>query len=249
VTVLRNNFDTGPNDATITIANSNDVPGNDGFDIVGGAGTGSITQYSTDFSRATAEFTAHLKSAAVASAPCVVWSTSMGSQSQIWFREYVLWTSYLPGTTARPVFECDNGTVYTSFVVIKGTTGVLAVLDTNQVECVSFTNGISLNKWYRLECRFQFSTTTGNCELRLYDEPDSDTPLETITASSRNFGAATANSFAFGYAISHTNQPDMYISGLELNNVGWPGPAPFRLGRGSPSGALTNPITVHSGFG
>jgi hypothetical protein len=243
---LKNNFDTGPDGTTITTSNSGLIPGNDGFNIVGGSGAGSVTQYSSAFSRQTAAYTAHLATAAVSSAPCVGWSTSMGSQSQIWFREYVMWTAYPSGITALTIFECDNGSVYNAFVVLQGTTGILTVQNGPQTVTSDFTNPVALNQWYRLECRFQFSTTTGNWEAQLFDAADSDTPLETISASGWNLGAASSNSFVFGYAFGRTNQPDMYISGLELNNTGYPGPAPFRQGLGSPMGNLANPIAVHS---
>jgi hypothetical protein len=242
VTVLRNNFDTGPDGTQISIANSSAVPGNNAFDTVGGTASGTIL-YSANFSRQTAVYTAHLASGATAAAPCVGWSTSMGSQSQIWFREYVLLTAYPPGD--KTVFECDNGTTYNSFIAVLSGTSRFSVLNSAQSILASAVTSLTLNQWYRLEGRFQYSATTGNWELDIYQEADSDTPTERLSGSNCNFGAASSNSWLFGYAFSETSSPDLYISGLELNNTGFPGPAPFRQGLGTPSGNLTNPIAIH----
>lgn len=244
MTVLRNNFDGGPDATTITLANSGGVPGNNAFDFVGGSGTGVVRQYAAEFARPTAEFTAHFATAAVSSSSSVAWTTSMGSQSQIWFREYVLITSYPTGGINPTVYECDNGAVYNAFVAIQVSTGKFIVVNSAQDTSSTFVSGISLNTWYRLEGRFQFSATTGNWELRLYGDADSDTPSETLSATNWNLGASTSNSYMFGYAFANINHPHMYISGLELNNEGWPGPAPFRPGKGVP-GILSTPLAVH----
>lgn len=244
MTVLRNNFDTGPDGTSITVANSDDVPGNDAFDLVGGTGTGVVRQYSATFSRPTAEFTAHLTTGSTAGAPNVGWTSSMGSQSQIWFREYVYLSSY-PPVYDMVVFVCDNTVVYNAIIVIRATTGVLSVSNSPQSVTSPFSTPTPLGAWFRLEGRFQFSATTGNWELRLFDEADSDTPIETKTATNWNLGANSSTEFAFGYAInSVANLPDLYLSGLELNNTDWPGPAPFRAGKGVP-GILSTPMAVH----
>lgn len=242
MTLLRNNFDGGPDGTTITAANSDDIPGNDAFNTIGGpTGTGVVCQYSDNFARPTAEFTSYFKTAAVASAPCVGWSTSMGSQNQIYFREYLLYNTAFP-TGGEAIFECDNGAVYCAFLAMSQT-GEISALNSPQTVQNVFTTSAILDNWFRLEGRIQFSATTGNYEIRLYMEADSDTPTETISATNQNLGAASANNFLFGYAFGATNLTPMYVSGLELNNTGWPGPAPFK-NKGVP-GILTNPVAIH----
>lgn len=248
---LRNNFDTGPAGTTITAVNSGTVAGNDAFNVVSPTGSGTILRYTDagSMGRGTATYVMETKTGATATDNGVLWSTSMGSQSQIWWREYIRPTA-LPassGATSMPIFECDNGSVYMVVVHYEASSGRLEFNDDPGVAPVSIltTNSLPLNEWCRVECRIQFSTTTGNFELRLYLDPDSDTPTETISGSNLNLHAATANSFAFGSPFSVANKPTTYYSGLELNNTGWPGPAPFRLGKGFPMMNLSNPIAIH----
>lgn len=242
MTVLRNNFDGGPAGTTITTVNSGAVPGNDAFNSVNG-GTGSVKEFSDANARPTAEFTARLATGSTVTTANVVWSTYMGSQSQVWLREYLLLESDI--VNLATVLSCDNGSVYNALIQITSA-NTLRVTDSPQTTTSTFTTPIPIGYWFRLECWFQFSATAGNWEVRMYTDADSDTPTETKSGSNWNLGGPTSNRYGFGYSVLlAANWPNLYVSGLELNNEGWPGPAPFRPGKGVP-GILTNPIAIHT---
>jgi hypothetical protein len=246
VTTLRNNFDGGPDGTAITAANSDDVPGNDAFQVVSPTGSGSMLHY-TDavaLGRGTAEYVMEISTSTTANDNAVIWSTAMGTQTQVWWREYVYLTAFPGGATRMTIFESDNGAVYTGHCEIGTVSGKLYILNGARTSSQITTNSLPINEWVRVEGRYLYSTTVGSAELNLYLDPDSDTPDETISGSGWNMGAANSNSFAFGSAFAVANKPTTYFSGLELNNTGWPGPAPFKV-RGVP-GILTNPIAVHS---
>lgn len=247
MTTLINNFDGGPDGTDLTSANSGQS-NNDAFDLTDTASASKHIEFkdAAALGRGTAEFVLWVSTSSATSAG-VMWSTSMGSQSQIWFRQYMYLTQ-LPSDVGavldHPIFECDNGAVYTGWVEIGSSSGHLNIYNGAESVSVGTTTVVPTNQWFRIGVRMLFSTTVGSVELRLYLDPDSDTPDETISASGWNMGAASANSFAFGYPATVTNRPTMYISGLELNNTGWPGPAPFRAGKGVP-GIQPNPIAIH----
>lgn len=244
MTTLRNNFDGGPDGTNLTLANSGQVPGNNAFNVMSIIGSGTVIKYAdaVALGRGTAEFVLKTSTAASVNDNALIWSTAMGTQTQIWGRQYIYLTALPP--TDMTIFECDNGAVYTGSIA-HDSAGELWIAD-NDVGTVrqTTTNDAPLNQWIRLEWRFKFSTTVGEYELRLYDEADSDEPLETLSATGLNLHAANANSFAFASAFPAANKPTTYYSGLELNNTGWPGPAPFKA-HGVP-GILTNPTAVHS---
>lgn len=249
MTVLRNNFDGGPHNTAFTAANSGQVPGNTAFNLVDVNGSNGRTVAYWDASalgRGTAEYVLKTATAGTAVSCAVVWSTAMGSQSQVWWRQYVYLTAYTP-TYELVIWESDNGAVYTGIVAVWEVTGelVVRVSDAAGTPEVLSTNPVPLNAWCRIEGRFQYSTTTGNFDVRLFLDPDSDTPTETISATNFNLGASAANSFAFGSAFQAQAKPTTYYSGVELNNEGWPGPAPFRAGKGVP-GILSSPVAVHA---
>lgn len=245
MTVLRNNLDVGPDGTTITASNSNDN-GGDGFDVVSTPVTNGVIQYSSNVARSTAEYTMRVKTGTTSGAPVVLWSTAMGAQSQIWLRFYAYWP-VLPNNPSNPIiFAASSGATGCAWMGINGTTGAFLLVNGPQTTNVQTAAPPAAGEWFRVECRLQFSTTTGNGELRYFADADSADVTEALSFSSWNLGAATANSFQFGYVNSDTNLEDMYLSGLALSTVDWIGPAPPRMGQGSPSGNLTNPVAIHT---
>jgi hypothetical protein len=249
MTTLRHNFDGGPLATNLTVANSGQVPGNSPFQIVD-AGSGSNHIEYKDavlLGRASAEYVLLVSTTTPATSSAMLWTTSMGTQTQIWMRMYLYLTD-LPSTTGclfnAYIFECDNGAAYSAFIEIDRTTGAISLFNGPETLDITTTNVLPLDDWARVEARITFSTTVGSADVKLFLDPDSDTPDETVSATGWNMGTSSANSYAFGYPTVVANRPPLYISGLELNNTGWPGPAPLRQ-RGVP-GVLTNPIAVHS---
>jgi hypothetical protein len=251
VTTLRHNFDGGPLATNLTVANSGQVPGNSPFNGVDAGSAFNQIEYkdATTLLRPTAEFVLLVcTTGTTAASSAMIWSTAMGSQTQIWLRQYL----YLTQTPLAAgcavdaqIFECDNGAAYSAWIKIARSTGAVRLFNGPESLNITTTNVLPINGWARIEARILFSTTVASADLSLFLDPDSDTPDETVSATGWNIGTASANSFAFGYPTPVAHRPPLYISGLELNNVGWPGPAPFRAGKGVP-GILTNPWAIHA---
>lgn len=247
MTVLRNNLDVGPDATTITTSNSNDN-GGDAFDGVYAPGaTGNLIEYSDDIARSTATYVMHVKTGATAAAPAVLWTTAMGTQSQIWTRFYVHWQTTVP-TAGMVLLAVQGSTAYCAQIgLATGQKKLTVQVGAGGVgHTYSAISDMVPDTWYRVEMRMQTSLTTANGELRYYFDADSDVATETITWSGENSANATMTAYQLGYVASAANWPDTYFSGWELNTVDWPGPAPRRVGTGSPSGNLTNPVAIHS---
>jgi hypothetical protein len=242
---LTNNFDGGPDGTTLTAANSGQF-GNDPFDTVAKTGTNTILRYSAAQGRPTAQFAMEASTGAASGTAYEYWAASAGNQSQVWTRVYMYWTAWSPLTT-QIVFYCESvaGGGPCFYVFVEASTGKLMMCNAAGSPRVKTTSGVILNSWFRVELRVQFSATTGNGELRYYEDADSDTETESVSFTGANLAASTADYYIYGYAGASSNLPTMYLSGIELNNTGFPGPAPFRPGKGVP-GVLTNPIAVHT---
>lgn len=246
MTVLRNNFDGGPDGTTVTVANSGQVPGNDAFNAVSSPASGQVMQFAATeaLERPTAEFVLHVATGSTSVSAGVQWNTSMGTQTQVWWRAYSYYVA-LPTTTNPPVFVSDNGTAYGGITDVDTNAHVRLINGPSTASDVSAVT-VPLGAWFRVEGWYQFSTTSGNGEVRIYiTEPDGVNPDETLNLSNVNMGTSNCTAYTFGYAIGRANLPHAYVSGIEVNNTGWPGPAPFRPGKGVP-GILTNPIAIHT---
>lgn len=243
MTTLRNNLDGGPAGTTITAANSGQVPGNDPFDGTLKTGANTVFAFDTAFARPTAEYTMLVSTGAASGHGLGYWTTSMGAQSQIWIRLYCYF-DVLPNNFTSPiVFLAETASGTGCQIGINSVGSRELFLESGGGVNVKTTAGITAGNWFRVEARMQFSATTGNADLEWYQEADSDTPTETISFSGQNFKASTAINYYIGYVNTDTNMEALYLSGIELNNTGWPGPAPF-ITKGVP-GIQPNPIAIH----
>jgi hypothetical protein len=112
------------------------------------------------------------------------------------------------------------------------------------------TTPLDILVWHRIEFHVLMGATTGQSDLSLYTYPDADDDVgnytEQIVQTGATYGASPATQYILGqgWAIQH-NTPDTYFSNWEINNTGYPGPEPFRLGTGSPNGNMTNSVAIH----
>lgn len=242
MTVLRNNFATGPDGTIVSVANSGNS-GDNAFNAVSGQGTGCTFQFASAaaLGRGTAEFALHVATTSTAHSEGILWTTSMGTQTQVWWRFYCR----LSGTPLdiTTIFCTDNGSILTGGLDIV-TGSHLTLWNGPDTVTSTSTNVVTQDVWFRVEGRFQYSTTVGNADVQVYLEPDSDTPTETLSISGCNMGAANSSQYTFGFPFGYVNLPSMYLSGLELNNTGFPGPLPF-IRKGVP-GIQPNPIAIHT---
>jgi hypothetical protein len=217
VTTLTNNFSGGTNGTTITAGNSGGASGN-AFDSViaqfGGAVTYDNTQ--THLSSLSA-----LLGVAGNSNASVNWTTALGTQTKIYFRDYLYLGGYSTGFSLYVISPLPSSG-FSGNVIIDGA-GTIKYLDNNGTAQITMTTTAPLNAWFRLE-GFQ-DTTLGQVSLSLYLTPDSSTPDEThTTATGGSFGLSmvglefSANQSGAGPTFS------VWVTGVGVSNVGPLGP-------------------------
>lgn len=251
MTVLRNNYSTGPDGTDITNLNSG-TGEDDAFDTYNnGPSADTIYQFKSadGLDRPTAEFVAKHESGVSNGAMYGAWTTSMGAQSQIWLRCYGYFSA-LPDNFNSPFFfNCYNQGLAkfgaSIGILSSDGTGKMFTEDPGGTVYVATSMPIIAGAWWRAEARFQHSVTTGNGEVRYYEDADadSDEPTDVISFSNWNLGAATMDMFLFGYYPGQAGLETMYLSGVAISNEDWIGPAPFRPGKGVP-GILSTPVAI-----
>lgn len=256
MTVLTNNFSGGPDGTTISTSNSGQF-GDDAFDAVDATGTGQVTKFASvgaaNLNRPTAEYALQVSTGSTVNSPYVEWSTSMGSQAQIWTRFYF----YLVSLNNTSLHDLDlfsistsgGGTDQVSFRIRTTTTPYLFQISNDNSGTLSTLGStpVVTGEWARIEFRSTINSS-GSADLYYYGGANVDTTTYTdsVSQASQNYGVLSAATFRLGHSNSNlANIPTIYFSNWELNNTGYPGPAPFRQGLGTPSGNLTNPIAIH----
>jgi hypothetical protein len=253
----QHNFDGGPNGTTITVANSAQVPGNNPFDATGTGGGiklqyGSLALNGYINSRPTAEYIMGMAVASSGPRPYVAWTTTIGSQTEIWTRFYLYLTTATPTTNDLCLIAVANAAGVAACVWLNVSSLVLQIRDTATTpNKVNMSTVLAINVWHRVEFHAIMGATTGSSNLFLYAYPNTDTDIldytETVTQTGATYGAPPATQYLLGQAFgTQVNLADTFISNWAMNNTGYIGPAPFRAGLGSPTGGLTNPVAIHS---
>jgi hypothetical protein len=261
---LQNNFEGGPDGATMTVGNSNQTGTQNPFDFARAAGTGVLLQYASTaaLNRPTAEYVMKIStgSGTATTFPGVGWTSSFGTLSELWARFYVYFTS----TSSNNNNDMGLLSTYTSanighgVSVVMGTaTGVSGVL--NHFYVYNHNSGLqsiisilsrSISTWYRVEFHALFAASaTSAADLYIYEGVSSDgvTPTASINLTGQDYGTTAIDTCSLGEDIIYqTNTPNTYFSNWEINDTGYPGPAPGRQGLGSPMGNLPNPIAIHT---
>ena len=228
--LLTNNFEGGTNTTTITSGNSGGASGNAFNGTVIASGT-----LAFDNTHA-AHGSLSLKTATAGAGDVseAHWTSSLNSQSKLWFRQYLFLTANGAGTGCR-VFTLENSSGSTNcFFVNVSTTGKLLAEDNVNSTLFTFTRSIPLNQWFRIEGWVACSPTAGQGSLSMFYPLDSQVPVET------HISAATFNTLdnigwaAFGLAYSGgAAQGPYWMDDIGVSNTGplgpvsYPGPPSF----------------------
>jgi len=218
VTTLTNSFAGGTSGVTISTGNSGGASGS-AFDSVV-VGSGGTAQFSN--AQAAHGGLAALVQTTTANSTNVAWSTSMGSQSQVWFRLYMYFAS-LPSAATR-FFSVVNGggTGCARFQVT--TSGNLQVLDGTGTQITFSTATIPAGQWFRVEGFAVLSASVGQTQVSLYTVPDGTTAVETDTSAASQNTLGAPVTYAFGPATAVANQGPFYMDDIGLSNTGPLGP-------------------------
>lgn len=225
---LSNNFETGIADGTtITIANSDDSTAGNAFDAV-------------NIDTAIVFDSAHVMHGSKAGkftvgtpGGCnVQWSTSMGSQTQIWGRVY-LFKTVTPAANQWLV-RLENAT-NTVGLVYLGSDADLYVFDGPLTTSAAAGLSLSNNLWLRFEFHLVCSATVGVLEAKVFDG-DNTTPLGTAGFTTGNT-RTNVTIVQFGETAANTNQT-FWLDAVHLNSTAYPGPELVGGGGGTSAGRM-----------
>lgn len=254
-----NNFSGGPDGTTITTGNSGQY-GDTPFNAVNTSGN--TLQFASvganNLERPTAEFALRMQTSSSPFNPYVAWTNaSLGSQTQMWTRLYVYFSAVSSNSTDLCLlWFSSGGSVDVSSLWIRTSASPFYpyVQASNSAGATKtlMSTPIAAGEWVRLELTSTPSQSfNGINDLYLYQDNNVDTTTYTdhvsqsgLFTSSTSFDTVQlGQSSNFGNGQSNT--PATYFSNWEVNNTGFPGPAPFRQGLGVPMNNQPNPIAIH----
>jgi hypothetical protein len=242
---LRNNFSSGPSGTTITVGTSG-AGDDDPWYLVSKTGANTVMAYDLAPERPTAEFVGLFSTGAAVGQAVVAWVPG-GNFATLYARAYC-WLDTAPNNFASPaIFYTENSVGAAPAVVGINSAGSneLFAEDHNGVNNIIMSTGIPVQQWFRWEVKFTYAISgTGTCELRYYQDPDSDTPTETVSATNWTNTSANAANFYWAYITAAASLEPLRLSGLEINDTGWPGPLPFR--QKAVPGIQPSAIAIHS---
>jgi hypothetical protein len=140
-----------------------------------------------------------------------------GSTTQLNTRQYInLGTSGIK----MQIHKC-LATVSNTFVggIYIDATGHILIEDSAFSIKQTSTTVISTGQWYRLEYQWIFNATTGSIEVKIFTNPDSLTPAETLTATGLNTSTAF-NSCHFGQVNAGASSATINMTGFGASNQG-----------------------------
>lgn len=255
--VARNNFSGGPDGTTITTSNSGQY-GDALFDVANSSGTGNVLQFANTgaaaLSRPTAEYVMHMKTGSTGVNPSVAWnSNTISNDVQYWTRFYAYFSAVGGNATDLCLFWfSSSGSVDCASVWLRNTATPYCLYIKAGSGTKTYMSSTPLNsgEWIRVEFRATANIISGSSDLYLYQGPDTDgvNYTDTVSQTSQNYQTNNINYAMLGQAIAfggQANTPDVYFSGWEVNNTGYPGPAPFRQGLGVPMNNQPNPVAIH----
>jgi alkaline phosphatase D len=129
-----------------------------------------------------------------------------------------------PGTTGPSVLALTNasGSVMAQLRVL--TSGLVTGRDSTNLSGASATTttAIALNQWVRIEWKVVLSATVGQIAVRLFNDPTSATPTETVTsAATLNTLGPTMYGAITGVVNSAANN-DFWLANARWSDIGYP---------------------------
>jgi hypothetical protein len=216
---LENSAEGGSNGTTVTTSNSGGVSGN-AFDSVNIDAGASLTFDNTHAAHGGLSYNFFSSSPNDA---YVVWTTSMGTQTEFWGRCY-LYITAIP-TNTFSFFRALNAGALAAEIRVAQSTGSLYIRDSGANIVGTSVNAVAVNAWNRIDFHFVTNTTNGRVDVALYNSnPDGTQPTELVSAVNINSGTQ-ATAYRFGAPITAGTQT-VWLDDLNLNLSGFPGPYP-----------------------
>jgi hypothetical protein len=216
---LGNSAEGGTSGTTVTTSNSGGSSGN-AFDVVnvGPGATGTFD--STEAAHGGLSYA--FATGPTAALARVQWTTSMGTQTQVWYRAYLYFNSD-PAATVRVVNQ-DQGVTACAVIVVLPTGKLQIRTGTAGAQTLTTTNTIPLHQWFRIEGYPIGSPSAGQVQLKLFKSADSTTPDETDTSAPTINTNGAMNTYNFGVSTYTANVAEYWEDDIGVSNVGYLGP-------------------------
>lgn len=218
MTTLTNTFEGGTNGTTLTTGNTGEASGS-AFDAIN-AGAGGATIAFDSTHTAHGALSCKIATTTPAATPLAEWTTSMGSQATVWYRQYLYLTAN-PAAALR-VYVARSGASLAGAIGISAT-GKLQLVTSTGSFAVTFTSSAPLNQWFRIEGFITGNASTGVLNASLYSSPDSTVATETETATGQNT-TGVLSQYWFGEQISLTNAGPFWMDDIGISSTGPLGP-------------------------
>jgi hypothetical protein len=215
---VTNDFEGGTNGVAISTSNAGGI-GNTQFDQVTATATCLVNFDNTHPGHGSLGMLC--QTGGTAGEAYVMWSTALGgATATVWLRAYLYMTAN-PGTQTR-LFRWLNVSTVRGSVQIT-TTGKLLISDSAGTGVGTMTNSVPLNQLVRVEAQCTGDPSAGVLEVKLFDSPESTSPLETVTATAQNTGG-TIDRARFGQTGTAVASITYWLDDLGGSNGGYLGP-------------------------
>ena len=211
---LSNNAEGGTSGTTVTTVNSGGASGN-AWDTVSSGGSGAITFDNTHARKSLA----YKVVGDTSNNSLLRWNSSLGTQTELWGRAYLYVTSF---AVNQGFVWLRNGAA--QVVRIRtNTSGNIEVLDGSNSVILTSSTVVNLNSYYRIEFHVIALSTNGTVEVRLFNDPNSVTPSETLFSNTASLFNNVTDA-AFGQLASSPTTT-FWVDDIVINTTGFPGPA------------------------
>lgn len=213
-----NTFEGGTDDVTLSAANSGGASGT-AFNAVS-IGAGNTLTFDNQFARGT--MACKVFTDVGAGTSYARWDSALGDLNEVYGRLFIYLTAN-PGTNFRIVSIVDSTGALTRGGIIITTAGTVRSIRGGGSTVLTTAVPITLNQWVRVEYRLIGSVTAGFIEVKLFNNPDSDTPTEVITSANNIDTGGVMSQYRFGVGTSVASIGPYWQDGIAVGVGGYIG--------------------------
>jgi|GEM_PF-2263185 len=215
---ITNNLSGVPDGAAISTANSGGISGQ-AFDGVNSSGGAFVADGSVGHS---GWRSAKCVTSAAGQYAYGYWGSSLGANlDRIWFAACLYFAS-LPEANCRCIgiwHSASAGSLCGSVQVTP--TGLVRLLSSSGSPMATTTKPVTAGHWFRAEGLLTGSAAAGHGELRLFLNPDSATPDETVTSEATFNTFGTIGSVGFGQSASSAAPCSFNFDNVGVSTTGY----------------------------
>lgn len=212
-----NSFESGLTAGTAITAGNSGGPAGRAFDNV----TGTVA-YDTAQAH-TATLSAKVSMAAGTTSQ-VRWLNAADQAGNVGYIRFYLYLTSLPSANLSVAYITDHSSAFLMRVRIR-TTGVVDLIDQNVAVMGTTVGAVATGRWVRIEAKVTCSATTGQGEVRVYNDADSTTATEDLTTTAVwNTGATRPGGGRWGGVTTAASSDIFWIEDVATSDSNWIGP-------------------------